>query len=78
MIFYGLKKNISVKDKLKSAKIVGLNPWRTSQVYFLRHICSSFNTKKFFVGASFEDGLKTQKVLRDIIISSKNRNYYID
>ena len=34
----GVEKNISVKDKLRSVKTIGLNPWRTSQVYYLKHI----------------------------------------
>ena len=67
----GVEKNISVKDKLRSVKTIGLNPWRTSQVYYLKHISEFFNKKKKFLGASFEDGLKTQKILSNIITSSK-------
>lgn len=72
---HGLKKNISVKDKLKPRKVIGLNPWRTSQVYYLKHINLTFKTKKNFLGASFEDGLETQKILKNIFISSREKKF---
>ena len=68
-------KNISVKDKLKPRKVIGLNPWRTSQVYYLKHINLTFKTKKNFLGASFEDGLETQKILKNVFISSKEKKF---
>ena len=71
----GLKKNISVIDKLKPRKVIGLNPWRTSLVYYLKHINLAFKTKKNFFGASFEDGLETQKILKNVFISSKEKKF---
>ncbi len=65
----GVKKNISKVDKLRAIKVVGLNPWRTSQVYYFQHIYSAVKNKKNFSGASLYDGLQTQKFINHILSS---------
>ena len=71
----GKIKNISAKDKLRSFKVIGLNPWRTSQVYYLKHIAKFLKKKENFIGATFQDGLRTQKVLEGINISSIKKKF---
>ena len=71
----GYKKNISVKDQLKLLKGIGANPWRTSQVYYLNHINLAFKKKRDFMGATFEDGFLTQKILNSVLISSRQQKF---
>jgi len=73
--FNGKIKNISAKDKLRFFKIIGENPWRTSLVYYLKHIYFTFKKKRHFHGATFQDGLLTQKILNSAFISSKEKKF---
>ena len=63
----GNSRNISVKDSLRSEKIIGVNPWRTALVKYLQHITKNSDNRKKFLGADFSQALKTQIIMDKII-----------
>jgi predicted dehydrogenase len=63
----GKLKRFHQKDKLKNVPIVGMNPWRSSMVRFLKYIVKNSNNKKNLLCADILQAKKTQIILNKIL-----------
>jgi len=61
--------DITADDPLLEESIVGVNQWRTSLVRYAEHIAATISEKKYFQGATFYDGVKTQEILDAVRLS---------
>ena len=64
-------KDVSVQDSLISQPVIGNNPWRTSLVRMAEHFAACIHENRSISGATFNDGLKTQKILEAVRLSWK-------